>query len=275
MAEAEVPRIRSSGAPVPGGAGSLVVVGSGIQLVRHVTPEARDAIEDADEVLFVVADPAVADWVRSVSPNARSLSTLYRPGPRRRQIYAEMVDEILAAVRGGAKVCAVFYGHPGVYVAPSHQAVARARAEGYPARMLPGISAEDCLFADLGVDPAEQGWQSYDSTDFLIRGFEPDPGAGLVLWQVDALGKLDSSPGQEPHGLRVLAERLGELYPPAHELIFYLASTYPIADARIETVRLDALARLSEAPAPTLYVPPARRRPIDPELAQRLGLSFR
>ncbi len=268
MAESKGARRRSSGAP-----GSLVVAGSGIRLVQQLTPEAREALEHADEILFVVSDPVMADWLRSLNANARSLSTLYRPGLRRRQIYAEMVDEILEAVRGGANVCAVFYGHPGVYVAPSHQAVARARAEGYPARMLPGISAEDCLFADLGVDPAD-GWQSYDSTDFLVRGFEPDPAAGLVLWQVDALGKLDASPGQEPHGLPVLAERLGELYPPAHELVFYLASTYAIAEARIETVRLDALAQLPAAPAPTLYVPPARRRPIDPELAERLGLSF-
>lgn len=224
-------------------------------------------------MLFVVADPAMADWLRSLNENARSLSGLYRPGMRRREIYAEMVEEILAEVRAGARVCAVFYGHPGVYVAPSHLAVAQARAEGFPARMLPGISSEDCLFADLGVDPAEQGWQSYDSTDFLVRGYEPDPAAGLVLWQVDALGKLDASPGQEPGGLSVLADRLGQLYPAGHELVFYRASTYPIADALVERVRLDLLATLDASPGPTLYVPPARRRPIDPELAGRLGLS--
>ena len=164
-------------------------------------------------MLYLVSDPATAEWLRSVKPNARSLSELYRPGPPRRQIYAEMVEQILDAVRGGANVCALFYGHPGVYVAPSHLAVAQARQEGYQARMLPGISAEDCLFADLGVDPADYGWQSYDATDFLLRGYEPDPASALVLWQVDALGKLDSSLGQEPGSLRVLAERLRERDP--------------------------------------------------------------
>ena len=252
--------------------GSLVVAGSGIQLLRQLTPEARDAVEGADRVFFLASDPATSEWVRSVSPGARSLGELYRPGPRRREIYAEMVEAILDAVRGGASVCALFYGHPGVYVAPSHEAVARARAEGYSARMLPGISAEDCLFADLGVDPANHGWQSFEATDFLLRGYEPDPAAALVLWQVDALGKLDSSAGQEPGSLAVLAERLGELYPPEHELVFYLASTYPIADALVERLALAQLAGLAEAPAPTLYVPPARRRKIDPERARRLGL---
>ena len=249
-------------------------MGSGIQLLRQLTPEARDAVERADVVLYLVSDPVTADWIRSVQPDARSLSGLYRPGVRRREVYAEMVEEILEAVRGGADVCVLFYGHPGVYVAPSHAAVARARTEGFQARMLPAISSEDCLFADLGVDPADRGWQSFDATDFLVRGYEPDPTAALVLWQVDALGKADSSPGQEPDSLRVLAERLGDLYPPEHELVFYLASTYPIADARVERVRLDRLAELDEAPAPTLYIAPARRRPIDPERAKQLGLRL-
>lgn len=213
-----------------------------------------------------------AEWIRSVKPDARSLSELYRPGAQRGEIYAEMVELILEAVRGGAGVCAIFYGHPGVYVRPSHQAVARARAEGFPARMLPGISSEDCLFADLGVDPADRGWQSFEATDFLIRGYEPDPAAALVLWQVDALGKADSSPGQEQGTLEVLAERLAELYPLEHELVFYLASSYPIAEAAVVRVRLEQLAELAEAPAPTLYIAPARRRPIDPERATRLGL---
>jgi hypothetical protein len=36
--------------------------------------------------------------------------------------------------------------------------------------MLPAISAEDCLFADLGVDPADHGCPSYEATDFLVHG---------------------------------------------------------------------------------------------------------
>jgi len=35
--------------------------------------------------------------------------------------------------------------------------------------MLPAISSEDCLYADLGVDPATTGNASYDATDFLLR----------------------------------------------------------------------------------------------------------
>jgi hypothetical protein len=223
-------------------------------------------------VLYVVADPVTAEWLESVNPRSRSLSELYRPGLPRRRIYTEMVEEILAAVRGGSRVCAVFYGHPGVYVAPSHDAVRQARTEGFAARMLPAISAEDCLFADLGVDPAEHGWQSYEATDFLLRGYALESAAGLVLWQVDAVGKLDWNLEPEPHGLGVLAERLLEAYPPTHEVVFYHASTYPIAEPLAERIALEQVASLPDAPAPTMYVPPLGRRPVDEEMARRLGL---
>jgi Tetrapyrrole (Corrin/Porphyrin) Methylases len=225
-------------------------------------------------VLFVVSDPTTATWLRTVNPNTRSLDTLYRPGVPRRLIYTEMVDEILAAVRSGASVCAVFYGHPGVFVMPSHEAIERARAEGFPARMLPAVSAEDCLFADLGVDPGDRGWQSYEATDFLLRGYQLDPTAAVVLWQVDGIGKLDWNLEPEPRGLRVLAERLLELYPAEHEAFFYRASVHPIVAPTIERVRLDEIQTLAAAPAPTLYLPPLPRRPVDRDVARRLGITL-
>lgn len=222
----------------------------------------------------MAADPLTATWLRRVNPNARSLNALYRVGVTRDRIYAEMTEEILAAVRRGSRVCAAFYGHPGVFVNPSHEAVERARAEGFPARMLPAISAEDCLVADLGVDPGEQGWQSYEATDLLLRRYRLEPTAALVVWQVDGIGKLDWNPEPEPHGLRELAEFLLELYPQRHEVVFYTASLYPVVGPTIVRVPLEEVVGLAEAPAPTLYVPPLPRRPIDREAARRLGIRL-
>src|SRR3970282_2169154 len=96
-----------------------------------------------------------------------TLQDCYSVGKPRYRTYREMADRILSAVRAGAQVCAAFYGHPGVFVRPSHDAIRRAPREGFPARMLPGVSAEDCLVADLGVNPGEIGSQSFEATDFL------------------------------------------------------------------------------------------------------------
>ena len=220
----------------------------------------------------MAAEHAAEAWLASFNPRARALSTLYRAGVPRRQIYAEMVDEILAAVRGGARVCAAFYGHPGVFVAPSHEAVRRAREEGYPARMLPAISAEDCLVADLGVDPGAHGWQSYEATSLLLRGHTPDPTAALVLWQVDATGKIDwdLEPGRRlctrsPTGCSSSTLRSTRSCSTARRSI-------PIAEPVIERMRLGDMRALESTPGPTLYVPPLPQRPLDPAVAERLGL---
>lgn len=244
-----------------------------MRLGLHLTVEAREEIEDADEVLHVAADSAAEAWLASLNPKSRSLATHYREGVPRRQIYDDMVEEILAAVREGGRVCAVFYGHPGVFVQPSHEAVRRAREEGFEARMLPAVSAEDCLVADLGVDPGAAGWQSWDATGFLLRGIGPEPTAGLVLWQVDGIGKLDWSLDPDPRGLQALAEVLEKLYPPEHEVVFYRASIYPILEGEAVRMPLRELAALESPPAPTLYVPPLPPRLVDRAMAGRLGIT--
>src|SRR5215467_11549760 len=151
-----------------------------------------------------------------LNPKTRSLHEHYVVGESRADAYEAMVVDILDHVRRGLDVCAVFYGHPGVFVAPSHEVVRRAREVGFPARMLPGVSAEDCLFADLGVDPARFGCQSYEATDFLVRPRAIDTSTTLVLWQVGTVGSEGASAEAQPTGLGVLVERLLADYPPGH-----------------------------------------------------------
>src|SRR3989442_6105287 len=207
--------------------GSLTVVGTGIQLGTHLTPEARIAVETADVVLSLVAEPVMQSSLEQMNPGTRSLHTLYEVGTTRRDAYEAMTEEILRHVREGRKVCAAFYGHPGVFVAPSHEAIRRARAEGFAARMLPGISAEDCLFADLGVDPSRSGCQSYEATDFLVHARHIDPTAALVLWQIGTVGSVAAAAEAQPTGLTVLVETLLVHYSPEHEVTLYEASPYP------------------------------------------------
>jgi uncharacterized protein YabN with tetrapyrrole methylase and pyrophosphatase domain len=237
-----------------------------------VTLAAQAELERADEVLLVASDIAEVVWLQQVNPNTRSLNRLYERGKHRREIYEGMVEEILAPVRRGKRVCAAFYGHPGVFVTPSHEAVRRARAEGYPARMLPGVSAEACLFADLGVDPGARGWQSYEATSLLLRRQTPDPTAALVLWQVDAVGKVTYDDEPVGEGLRVLADYLLQLYPREHRAVFYTAARYPIAQPLVEPVALGELAAREGRPPGTLYVPPLPARRVDETMAQKLGL---
>ena len=255
--------------------GSLTVVGTGIQLAAHLTPEARAAIQQADEVLYLVGDPVTDSLIEDLNPRCRSLQSLCAAGGDRREAYTAMVDEILARVRAGLDVCAAFYGHPGVFVGPAHEAIRRAREEGFDATMLPGISAEDCLFADLGIDPGRTGCQSYEATDFLIRPRNVETSAVLILWQIGVIGETAYSATSDPSGLSVLIDRLRQLYPTEHETIVYEASPYPICKPLVRRVPLSELAGTEIPPLATLVVPPRRKARRDLRTITRLGLPPR
>ena len=238
----------------------------------HLTPESREALERADEVLYLAADPLTAVWLGRLNPNSRSLHTFYAAGKDRKDTYDEMVEDILAAVRKGGRVCVALYGHPGVFVMPSHEAVRRARLEGLEARMLPAVSAEDCLFADLGVDPGRAGCQSYEATDFLIRPRKVETSACLILWQVGFLGMVDYSPDRADSRLPVLGDYLRQLYPADHPMTLYEASPHPLFEPVIRHLELSELAAAEPPAMATLFVPPATVPQDDPEMMERLGL---
>ena len=253
--------------------GSLVVVGTGISLVGQATLEAVAHMERAERLFYVANNPAVEAWIRRLNASATALHGLYGEGKRRQQTYREMAERILSAVRGGFEVCAAFYGHPGVFVRPSHDAIRRARREGFPARMLPGISAEDCLFSDLGLNPGESGCQSYEATDFLAHRRRFDSTAPLILWQVGVLGESSVRGGMRgrPERLAVLAQALRKHYGPRHPLVLYEAAQFPICNPRIERIRLARLPRAAVMPMTTLYIPPKPSRPMNKAIAAWLA----
>ncbi len=256
--------------------GLLAVVGTGIKAVGHLTADARAWIASADEVHYVAADPLTEATIRGLAPRAQSLSRFYAIGRARHDTYEAMTQSLLAGVRAGRTVCAAFYGHPGVFVYPSHDAIRRARAEGLRAIMEPGVSAEDCLFADLGFDPAVVGCAQYEVTDFLVYRRRPDPSAAMILWQIGVVGDLTWNPGRtNADNLRVLVAELAPVYGEDHVVVVYEAPQLPTCRARIDHVRLADLPTTPLTTASTLFVPPRERRAADPAMIARLGLDGR
>jgi uncharacterized protein YabN with tetrapyrrole methylase and pyrophosphatase domain len=253
--------------------GSLTVVGTGIQLGSHLTPAAREAIKSADVVLSLVSEPVAQMMVEELNPNVRSLHGAYTLGRDRREAYDAMTEEILREVRAGKRVCAAFYGHPAVFVDPSHRAVAQAREEGFEARLLPAVSAEDCLFADLGIDPADEGCLTYEATDFLVRDRDVVPTAALILWQIGTVGNASAADDAVVPGLPLLVERLRRHYPPEHEVVVYEASPYSAFGPVVTRVGLGELAPEHVTALSTLYVPPRERAAENPETVAQLGFN--
>ncbi|WP_407351173.1 diguanylate cyclase [Luteimonas sp. R10] len=239
----------------PESVAGLVVVGSGIEFGRHVSERALSEIREA-QVVFCLADPFALAMIGSFRPDAINLGLHYAVGKDRRQTYREIDAAIMAEVRAGKRVCAVFYGHPGVFADVPHRVVRKAREEGIQARMEPGISAEACLYADLGIDPGHRGVQSMEATQFLVHDRRPDTAGLVLLWQVALAGDLSCTRFHaEREGLQALVDKLLRWYPPEHEVILYEAARLPIETPRAERLPLRDLPTARYEEYTTLVIP--------------------
>ena len=245
--------------------GELIVVGTGIQLGRHVSQRVLSEIRHA-EVVFALADAFCLDWLSGLRPDLKNLGEFYGVDKDRRVTYREMEQAIVKAVRSGRRACAVFYGHPGVFAQVPHAAMRRLREQGFPVRMEPGISAEACLYADLGIDPGRRGVQSMEATQFLAYRHTIDPTALLLLWQVALAGNLDCIGfAARPDRLGILVDKLGRWYPMDTEVILYEAATLPIEEFRAQHLPLIELPQAKYKEYTTLVIPPVAKLERDEE----------
>jgi hypothetical protein len=136
--------------------------------------------------------------------------------------------------------------------------------------MLPGISAEDCLFADMSLNPGDYGCQSFEATDFLAARRRFDPRSALVLWQVGALGESSVRRGMtvRPERLKTLTRVLCRHYPAHHRVVLYEAPSFPACDPYIKKVQLRRLPEVDVRAMTTVYVPPLPQRAPDPAIAR-------
>lgn len=237
--------------------GSLVCVGTGMTLGAHISPIAKSHIEQADVVFSLMANGFAEKWLEGMNGDVRTLQGYYQEGKNRNITYNEMVEAILIEVRDGKKVVAAFYGHPGVFACVSHRAIKKAKAEDLPATMEPGISAEDCLYADLAIDPGKTGCMHYETSQFMFYKRNIDTSAHLILWQVALAG--DKSLGKFSTGKayrQVLVDLLLEHYPSDHEVILYQAKGIAIDAMRDDKILLTELVDAELLMHTTLVIPP-------------------
>jgi precorrin-6B methylase 1 len=257
--------------------GKLICVGTGLRMAGQLTPIAQSYIETADVVIAAVPNIFARKWLQDISKEYICLLGHYsacdEEGKNRRDTYRRMADTILAEVRAGKTVCAAFYGHPGIFACIAHIAIADARAEGFHAEMLPGISAEDCLVADLGIDPGRTGLQSMETTQFMIYERKIDPTSLLILWQPGLAGELslkrfDTTPAK----LQVLVDKLARDYPLDHPVILYEAATHPLEQTRMDTILLCDLPQATLQQITTLVIPAAFPLKLDQAIIDELNV---
>jgi len=254
--------------------GSLTIVGSGIKAVSHLTLEALNYIDNADVVYYVVADPETEMFIKKRNPNSIDLYEWYDDNKLREETYVQMAEIMLQSVRSGKNTVGVFYGNPAVFAAPTHRAINIARSEGYEAKMLPGISSIDCLFADLGVDPAVNGCQIFEATDLLLHNRQVNVDQQLIILQAGSVGDFGFNfNGFNNDKLDVLLDFLIDKYGENHEVIHYIANIFSFQQPLIERMPLSELKNSKKklTGISTLYIPPKTKKPLDKYYIEKLG----
>ncbi|PZD94792.1 hypothetical protein DNH61_16310 [Paenibacillus sambharensis] len=257
--------------------GRLIIMGSGIASAGF-TLDTEMYLKAADYVFFVVTDAVTKIWIRERRPDAYDLSALYSDNKPRYSTYMQMTEAMLYYVRQGKTVAGIYYGHPGVFALSTHRAVAIARREGHQAVMKPGISALDCLCADLGVDPSYPGMQTMEATDMLLRGKAPDTTQHVVLWQAGLVGVTGfRRRGYLNKNFNVLVEFLQGVYGPDYEVTHYIAAHYPTLPPVVDQWRLSDLlmpdVQASIQGLSTFYIPPKDSTESHVEMAVRIGMA--
>ncbi|KAJ3720530.1 tetrapyrrole methylase [Lentinula raphanica] len=255
--------------------GSLIIVGTGIESIGQMTLQTLSYIEAADRVFYCVIDPATEAFILTKNKNCVDLYQYYDNGKTRMDTYTQMSEVMLREVRKGLKVVGVFYGHPGVFVNPSLRALAIAKSEGFKARMLPGVSAEDCLYADLCIDPSNPGCLTYEASDFLIRERPANIYSHFILFQVGCVGIADFSfTGFDNSKFGVLVDRLEKEYGGDHPVVHYIAAMLPHEEPVTDKF---TIAQLREPEVykrvggvSTFYIPPKERKEINADIIHQL-----
>jgi uncharacterized protein YabN with tetrapyrrole methylase and pyrophosphatase domain len=233
-------------------------------LGSHITPLSRSYIENADVVFVAASNNIVEQWVEGMNQNVRSLQQYYNEGTSRMITYRKMVEVILQEVRKGKKVCGAFYGHPGVFAWAPHESIKQAKAEGYKAHMEPGVSAEDCLYADLGIDPGKYGCTHIEASQYMFRNKSFDASSYLILWQVGIAGdKSLTKFSTTSQYKQVLVDMLLETYPQDFEIILYECAVLPIEQTLIKKIKLSDLAVTEMSLKTTVIFPPYKQTTLN------------
>ena len=144
--------------------------------------------------------------------------------------------------------------------------------------MLPGISAEDSLLADLAIDPAHNGLQSLEATDLVARDRQLLTDSNVIIWQVGCVGDPRfNSKGYTNQFLEVLIKKLQDVYGKDYEIIHYVGAHYSVYDPVKERIKLSEFVKPEVAKkvtsVSTFFVPPKEIRPLKEDVCRLLNLK--
>lgn len=250
----------------------LSLVGVGIKAISHITKESLAHIKSADIVLCLLNDPVIEQWLINFKLNIELLDTSYFSSPLRKESYKSVTDKILLSLDKFNFVCVVFYGHPSVFADPGLESIYIAKKNGAETVILPGVSAEDCMFADLRINPGSCGCYSIEATDLLLYQRSIDVSSHLTIWQAGMIFSITHDKPNGTKGITLLMDYLLNFYDSNAFVFLYEAAIYPGTPPVIIKVKLADLHKQVISTICSLYLPPTRIKSMDESIKNLLKI---
>lgn len=249
----------------------LIVVGTGIKSLAHITEETKWLIQNADKVLYLVNEELLKTWIQRESKKAESLESIYLSSRKRIDTYQAIEDYIIEQHQRIQNLCVVFYGHPNVFAQSALNAIKRINKNKGHAIILPAVSMLDCLYSDLQIDPGDHGCFIIDATELLIYERTLDKQSHVIICQASNLGMADTQYTQKLH---ILRDYLLQFYPANHSTCVYEAAVLPTHKPRIEWFKLSQLESMRLKHISTLYIPPIPANKLSDKYLKLLDMNI-
>lgn len=255
----------------------LIIAGSGIQFLTHLTYQTKIAIEKCSYLMFLVHDPATKNWLNYVKPGCKSLDAIYYAYESREESYNAVASAVINTAKKINNSLFLIYGHPTIFSSVTSKIIEKAK--DVEIEIYPGISALDCLLADLKIDPGYRGIQSFDATEFILYNHIINPYSHMIIWQPAVIGHLEIIKNdiinleRRKIATSLLKARLENCYESNHPIYIYEASNYPGVNFYSKKVCLSTLLNESLPRLSSLYIPPLKDIPKNTDAFKILGIK--
>lgn len=254
----------------------LIIAGSGIKFLSHLSYETQSAIKGSDFVLYLLNEPAIKKWISENAKLSLSLDSEYFSSIKRKDSYLAIEKAVVEKLDLYESVCFIVYGNPLFFSTSALNLAKNISRKEVNVEVIPAISALDCLFVDLRVDPAINGFQSYEATSFVLSEQMFNTDSSLILWQIGVVGITKVLHGKNELNsshqcfLNLLVKHLLKFYDKCQVCYLYVAAQYPGVTPDIKKVLVSELLGTSINRLATLYIPPATKKNIKKELIDLL-----
>lgn len=251
-------------------AADIYIAGTGTVGYRQLTEEVKEAFKKSETIYLLHHQELVKEYLDEEFARVVDVSDEYNEEEVRSNTYQRIADRVLEGALGehSGPVTFATYGHPMLFVDSSRILMEEAPSRDLDVEVMPGTSALDCLYTDIGLDPAINGLQIYDATDILVREADLNPRTPAMILQIGSVESvLYSTRKSKPERFTNIKNHLQQFYPDDHEVYLLQTATFPISDSEqtgFELQNFDT-EQVSEQVRHihTLYIPPYEVRSVE------------